>query len=126
MHPLLRLLLTQPSLLGEHAQGYAELLSSELDTLQSATQRRLVWLAAAAASATAGVVLAGVAVLLCATLPALPPSALWACVATPAVPLAGALLCWLQLRSASQAQAFVHIKEQLRLDLQMLQDVVNP
>jgi hypothetical protein len=126
MHPLLRLLLSQPGLLGEHAQGYAELLASELTSLRRATQRHLVWLVAAAIAATAALVLAGVAVLLWATLPTLPPGALWVCVATPAAPLAAALLCLLPLRSAAGDEAFVHLKQQLLLDLQLLQEVGSP
>ena len=49
MHPLLHLLMTQPGLLGEHAQGYAGLLASEVTELQQVGQRRLLWRAATVA-----------------------------------------------------------------------------
>ena len=126
MHPLLRLVMTQPALLGAHAQGYAELLGIELATWQRAMCRRLAWAAAAAVCAAVALVLAGVALLLYATLPGLPGNALWVCVATPALPLAVALLCLLPLREAADTAAFALTREQLRADLHMLQEVGSP
>jgi hypothetical protein len=125
MHPLLHLLMTQPGLLGEHAQGYGELLGSELAAFKQAGQRRLVWGAAAACLALAGVVLAGVAVMLWSALSAMPPAAPWVLLATPAVALAAALGCWMRMRAQTPAN-FAHLREQIKADMHLLQEVSAP
>jgi uncharacterized membrane protein YqjE len=126
MHPLLHLLMKQPGLLGEHAQGYAELLASELADFKQAGQRRLMWGAATVGLAWAGAVLGGVAVMLWAALPDMPADAAWVLLATPCVPLAAALGCLLRLRACSGAAAFANIKEQIKADMQLFKEVSPP
>jgi hypothetical protein len=121
MHPLLHLLITEPGLMGEHAQGYAGLLASEVAEIQQAGQRRLMWSAATAACATIGLVLAGVALMLWAALPDLATSAQWALLLTPCVPLVAALACLQVLRAPTPA-AFARIKQQIQADLHMLSE----
>ncbi len=126
MHPLLQLLITQPGLLGEHAQGYAELLSTEVATLKQAGKRRLVWGAATAYLALVGVVLGGVALMLWASLPNLPAATSWLLMATPCVPLCAALGCLLRLRTLRTVAAFANIKVQIKTDMQLFKEVGTP
>jgi hypothetical protein len=126
MHPVLQLLVKQPGLLGEHAQGYAELLASELAAFKQAGQRRLVWAAATACLALVGSVLGGVAVLLWAALPSVPTATVWVLWVTPGIPLAAALGCWLRLQAMQPAAAFAHIQEQIKADMQLFKEVSAP
>jgi uncharacterized membrane protein YqjE len=126
MHPLLHLLIKQPGLLGEHALGYAELLGSELAAFKQAGQRRLVWGAASVGLALVGSLLGGVALMLWAALPAMPPATAWVLLATPAVPLVAALGCWLRLRSLSHSAAFATLQEQFKADMQLFHEVSAP
>lgn len=126
MHPVLKLLMTQPGLLGEHAQGYAALAATELAAFTQSGQRRLQWAGATACLALVGLLLGGMALLLWAALPALPAPTAWVLWATPGVPLAAALGCLLRLRALRPAAAFANIQHQFRADLQLFKEVSAP
>jgi hypothetical protein len=126
MHPLLHLLMTRPELLSEHAQAYAELASSEVSHLVTAGRHRMLWGAAALCCATAAVVLAGVALMLAVVLPESRAAALWALLLAPGLPLAGALACVLTARAHPCSPAFSELREQVRIDLQLLKEVTSP
>ena len=126
MHPLLQLLMTQPGLLGEHAQAYAELLAGEVAAFKQSGQRHLIWGAAAVCLALVGAVLAGVALMLAAVLPAMPAAAVWVLWATPGVPLVAALVCLLRLRAFTATDAFANFRKQIKADMQLLQEVSGP
>jgi uncharacterized membrane protein YqjE len=126
MHPLLHLLVSQPGLLGEHAQAYAELLASELSALKQGAQRRLIWGAAASGLALLGLLFGGVALMLWAALPSLPLAANWVLPATPGVPLLGALACLARWHTLQTAAPFAQLKEQIKADMQLLKEVSAP
>jgi hypothetical protein len=126
MHPLLQLLMTQPGLLGEHAQGYAELLTSELAAFKQSGTRRLLWAAATGCLALVGCVLGGVAVMLWAALPGMPVAAAWVLWVTPGLPVAAALACLLRLRALQPVTAFASIQEQIKADMQLFKEVSTP
>jgi uncharacterized membrane protein YqjE len=129
MHPLLHLLMTQPGLLGEHAQGYAALLGSEITEIKQVGQRYLLWSAATAVCTAAALVLAGVALMLWAmapVLPAMPTGATWALCATPCLPLAAACFCLQKMRAPMSADAFAQTREQLKTDMQLLKEISAP
>lgn len=126
MHPLLQLLMKQPALLGEHAQGYGELLVSDLSAYKQAAMRRLVWAVAAALLVLVGMVLGGVAVMLWATQAGLSASAMWVLWVTPGVPLVLALLCALRMNALASVSALGGIREQIQADTQMLQEANTP
>jgi uncharacterized membrane protein YqjE len=126
MHPLLHLLMTRPELLGEHAQAYAELVGSEINDLATATRQGVLWSAAALCCAAATLVLAGMALMLALALPQTRSDAPWALLLTPCLPLLGALACVLRLRATQRAPAFAKLREQLRADLELLQEVTSP
>ena len=121
MHPLLHLLMTKPGLLGEHAQGYAELLASEVAEIQATGQRRLLWSGITAACATVGIALAGVALMLWAALPVLATGAQWVLLLTPCVPLLAALACLRVLRNPTPV-AFARLKQQIQADMHLLSE----
>ncbi len=126
MHPLLQLLMTQPGLLGEHAQGYVELLAGEVTAFKQAGQQRLCWTVATAFLALTGVVLGGVAFMLWAVHPGLPTAAHWLLWGTPAVPLAAALACLFRLRALHPEAAFANLQQQIKADMQLLKEVNAP
>jgi hypothetical protein len=68
-------------------------------------------------------VLAGVALMLWAVIPAAQIEAPWALVAAPLLPALVALGCVLAARADSERQAFGNLKEQVQADLLMLRQV---
>ena len=124
MHPLLQLLVTRPGLLVDHAEGYAELVGSEVTSAAAAWKRRVLLLAAGLVCLGVAVVLAGVAVMLCAIAPPLTTAALWVLIATPLVPAALGLGCLVGARNGAQADAFGSLRQQARADLALLREVM--
>lgn len=124
MHPLLQLLVTRPGLLVDHAEGYAELFGSQVASATAAWKQRVLLLAAGLGCLGVAVVLAGVAVMLCATAPPLSTAALWVLVATPLVPAALGLGCLFGARHSAQADAFGNLRQQARADLALLREVM--
>lgn len=126
MHPVLRLLMTQPELLGEHAQAYAQLLSTEIAEVSVASKHKTLWSAAVLVCLGAVMVLAGVALMLWAVVPEISRAAAWTLLATPLLPGVAAFGCLLGLRSRCQAPAFDKLRQQIQADIQMLRDVGTP
>ena len=73
-----------------------------------------------------GLMLAGVALLLCAALPSSNYPAPWAMIVVPLVPLAGAVICLLVARSKPIENGFETVKKQLHADMAMLREVSAP
>lgn len=67
-HPLLHLLLTQPRLLADHVEAYAELVATEIGNVSVAWKRRALLNAVALCCLGVAAVLAGVALMLWAVL----------------------------------------------------------
>lgn len=126
LYTLLRLSLTQPRLLADHADAYAELASTELHAAAALWQRRL-WLNAlmVCCLGVAGV-LAGVAWMLWLVTPAENIRSAWALLAAPLLPCAVALGCWIQVRGQGGGVAFDKLLQQLRADIAMLRNVSAP
>lgn len=122
MHPLLKLMATQPRLLAEHAQAYAQLVALEIDNVSSAWRRRTLLQAAALCCLGVASVLAGVAWMLWAVVPGVAATAAWALLGAPLLPLAAGLWC-LHLAHAQPAVcAFDSLRQQIRLDLTLLRE----
>lgn len=121
LHPIFHLVATQPQLLGQHAQAYGELVSTELSTQAHAWSRRAVLAALALCLAIVTAVLAGVATMLWATLLSDPRLA-WVFIVVPSVPGVAALVCYLMARqnSAGNAPAFAELRSQIKADLALL------
>ena len=122
IHPLLRLAATQPQLLADHAEAYAGLVGEELGRFTAGWKQRIALSAIALCLGAVAVVLAGVASMLWAVLPASSLQTPWALVAAPATPALAALVCMLVARRPA-ADGFATLRQQLAADLLMLRRV---
>jgi hypothetical protein len=122
IHPLVRLLATEPHLAAEHVGASAALIEVE------AGEVRRRWLIQAALSVLAlgclgvAAVLTGVAVMLWAITPALSTQAHWALCLAPAVPAIVAIVAGLAAKRPAAEKAFASIQAQIRADLDMIRD----
>ena len=122
IHPLLRLIATQPQLLADHAESYADLVGEELGKTTAVWKKRVLLNAAALCLLGVAAVLAGVALMLWAVMPAPNINAAWALIASPAVPALLALWCAFEGQRETAA-GFKNLKQQIAADLVMLRDV---
>jgi uncharacterized membrane protein YqjE len=123
MHPLLKLIATRPQLLAGHLQAYGELAVTELARAAPLWKRQALFSALALLGLLAALLLAGVALMLWAALPAQPMPAPWLLLAVPLLPLAGALGCLAALRRGRGRDSFQELRQQLNADLAMLREV---
>ena len=126
VHPLLRLVATEPHVLAGHAAAYAALIQAEVSRASGLWTRRLALYLAALALAVVGLILAGVAAMLHAALPDAGRHADWAMLLVPGVPLALAAILALVARSISIEGAFVTVRRQLDADGAMLREACGP
>ena len=126
IHPLLRLVATEPHLLGDHVEAYAELVGDEVGKASSGWAVRIGLYAGAGLLASIGIVFAGVALLLCAALPASGFAAPWALIVVPLVPMLLAVVCVVMARAHPIENAFDNVKKQLNADMAMLREVAAP
>ena len=126
IHPLLRLIATEPQILGDHVEAYAELLGDEVKKTGSAWATRLRLYLAALCLLGVGLVFAGVALMLWAALPPAGFQAPWVLVAVPLVTLIGALGCAIAAARSPIESAFDNVKKQLNADMAMLREVSAP
>src|SRR3954469_13713875 len=111
IHPLLRLITTEPHLLGDHVEAYAELVGEEVKKTGAAWGMRLALYAAALTLGGVGLVLTGVAVMLWAALPASSFQAPWGVVLVPVVPFVLAAACFLFANRKPAESAFDKVKK---------------
>lgn len=122
LHPLLHLIATQPHLLADHAEAYAELVSDEVGKLSSGWKRQALFTTLGLVGLLVGAILAGVSILLWAVVPTADILAPWAMFVVPMTPLVLALACLLLARSPSKASAFDSVRRQVRADLLMFRE----
>jgi hypothetical protein len=126
IHPLLRLIATEPQILGDHVEAYAELVGDEVRKTGSAWGLRIGLYLAALALLGVGLVLTGVAVMLWAALPPVGIHEPWLLVAVPAASLVAAGVCAILARRNPVENAFDKVKQQLNADMAMLREVSAP
>ncbi len=126
IHPLLRLIATEPQVLGDHVEAYAELVGDEVRKTGSAWGLRLGLYAAALCLLGVSLVLAGVALMLWAALPPSSFQAPWMLIAVPAAAFVAAAACALLARRNPVENAFDNIRKQLSADIAMLREVSAP
>jgi hypothetical protein len=126
IHPLLRLIATEPQILGDHVEAYAELVGDEVRKTSSAWATRLGLYLAAACLGCIGLVFTGVALMLWASLPASGLQAPWLLVAVPAVTFVAALVCAVIAARSPVESAFDNVRKQLNADMAMLREVSAP
>ena len=122
IHPLLRLIATQPQLLADHAESYAGLVGEELGKTTTVWKRRVLLNATALCLVGVAAVLGGVALMLWGVVPAVNIHAPWALIAAPAVPALVALWCVYEAQRET-SDAFADLKQQIAADLVMLREV---
>lgn len=122
MHPLLKLIATEPQLLADHAEAYASLVSAEVGAAALVWRRRAMLEAAALAAFGVAAVLAGVALMLWAVIPPADIRAPWALIAAPVLPLLAGLLCKVTAGSPSDAGGLATLRGQVRADIALLRE----
>jgi len=122
LHPLLHLVATQPQLLAEHAEAYAELIAAQVGTASVALKRRAMLGAVALCCLGVAAVLAGVALMLWAVIPPADIHATWALIVGPLLPAVASAACLAAARSDGEAGGFSALREQLRADIGMLRE----
>lgn len=122
LHPLLHLVATQPQLLAEHAEAYAEMVAAQVGAVSVAWKRRAVLNAVALCSLGVAAVLAGVALMLWAVIPPVDIHAPWALVAGPLLPALAAVACLVAARGRDEGSAFGALREQIHADIVMLRE----
>lgn len=120
MHPLFRLAAAQPMLLAEHVGAYAGLVSEELLICAAVAQRRLLWLLAGALGLAVAATLAGVALLLWASLPPGGAPAPWLLVVTPLLPAALGLWAVWRAQAHRSGEPLARLRAQLAEDAALL------
>lgn len=125
IHPFFTRLVSQPGLFAEHAGAYAELATAEALQLTSRLKRQLLLAVSAALCALLGLGMAGVAALLAAAVPFESMPAPWALWLVPALPLAAAAACGLQLWRMQSVSAFALLRSQFAADARMLVEVAQ-
>ena len=123
MHPLLNLIATQPQLLAHHAEAYAELVVSEIGKASAAWKRRAMLNAVALCCLGVAAVLAGVALMLWAAIPAAQIQAPWTFIVAPLLPAAVAVWCLVTARWLGDGGAFDNLRRQMQADMLMLREV---
>jgi cytochrome bd-type quinol oxidase subunit 2 len=123
MHPLFSTAMSSPGLLLAHASAYAELATVELEETLSWHQRRLQVCALMWLQLCLAFVLLSVSFMFHVALgETLPQSrALWLWL-PPALSVTGALACGLWLRGQGQQAAFPQLRQQVRQDIDWLQN----
>ena len=123
IHPLLHLVATQPHLLAEHAQAYAELVAAEVGTVSARWKRRALLGVVALCCLVVAVALAGVAWMLWAVVPVAQMAAPWVLIVAPLVPLIVAAGCLVAGRAGNDEGTFASLRRQLKDDMAMLREV---
>jgi hypothetical protein len=123
IHPLLRLAATEPHLLGDHVEAYAALVGEEVTKVSTSWATRIGLYLSALLMVAVGLVLVGVALLLCAVLPSSGYPAPWAMIVVPLAPFVIAAICVLVARSKPIEKAFDSVRKQLNADMAMLREV---
>jgi cytochrome c biogenesis factor len=126
IHPILRLITSEPQLLGDHVEAYADLVGEEVKKTSAAWGLRLALYAAALCLVGVALVLTGVALMLWAALPSADFTAPWMLVAVPVATLLLAGGCVLWARRNRVESAFDNVKKQLSADMAMLREVSAP
>ncbi|MDI1257972.1 hypothetical protein [Aquabacterium sp.] len=129
MRPLLRLMATEPELLSEHLQSYAELLGEEVDSFQGQFKRHWIMFTVLALLATVTLILSGVGLMLWLITPSAQlqqlqvPWALWL------VPLGMAALCAaiaVIMKQEERTPGFKALRQQIAADVAMLKEATTP
>jgi hypothetical protein len=124
IHPLFRLIASEPQMLADHVEAYSELVAEEVGAVTSQWKRRAALQALSLCGIVVAAMLIGVALMLWAVVPVDSMTAPWMLIAAPAIPVVLALWAhWAARAPAAQEHGFKAIREQLAADAAMLRSV---
>jgi uncharacterized membrane protein YqjE len=126
IHPLFRLIVSDPQLLADHVEAYSDLMADELGAAAKRWKMRAVMNLVFGVSAFVSVIFLGMALMLWAVVPVDNMHSPWALVLVPAIPLVVALWSFMAARAPSEEPGFSAIREQLAADAAMLRSVTAP
>ncbi|HJV60176.1 MAG TPA: hypothetical protein VJ743_04475 [Albitalea sp.] len=126
IHPLFRLLVSEPQLLADHVEAYSELVAEEVGAVATQWKKRAALHALSLVGIVVAAVMIGVALLLWAAIPVDSMNAPWALIVVPAVFLGLALWAHFAARAPMAEHGFKTIREQLSADAAMLRSVTAP
>lgn len=125
MHPLLQLAASQPQLLVDHAQAYVELVAAELPRAAAGWKHQALLKALGLLGLLAALLLAGVALMLWATLPMPPMPNAWLLIAVPSLPAVAAITCLVVARAKGESTGLGGLHLQVNADLAMLREATT-
>jgi hypothetical protein len=126
IHPLFRLIVSDPQLLADHVEAYSELVAEEVGAVTAQWKKRTALDLASLACVFVAVVLAGVAVMLWAVVPVDNMNQPWALLAAPCIPLVLGVWSYFAAKAPVAEHGFKAIREQLAADAAMLRSVTTP
>jgi hypothetical protein len=126
IYPFLHLVTTQPQLVADHVEAYAELVSDDIGEASIAVKRQVMLNAVALCSLGVGAVLSGVALMLWAVTPVATIQAPWALIVGPLLPLAVAIGCRLASQTKRSGKTFDNVRAQLMADMAMFRETSKP
>ncbi len=118
VHPLVRLAASRPQMLAEHIAAYAGLMAEEVTVAAAQLKRQISLQLVGVGCIAIGAVLAGVAVMLWASLPTL--SAPWVLALTPLIPVLLGAAALRMAGSRDTRDPFAPLHRQLAADAAML------
>jgi hypothetical protein len=126
IHPLFRLIVSEPQMLADHVEAYAELMSEEAGAVAQRFKRRMVLHALSGLCAFLAVIMACVGLMLWAALPIEDMRAPWALLLVPGIAAVAALLAHFAAKAgADEGRGFNKIREQMAADAAMLRSVTE-
>lgn len=127
IHPLFRLLVSEPQMLAEHVEGYAELVAEEVGAATERVKRRVLLHAVSVVAILVALLMASMALLLWAAIPTENMRAPWVLLIAPAAPALVAVWAQVAARSrSSDSKGMTAIREQFAADAAMLKSVTEP
>ena len=122
LHTLIRLVVSRPQLLSDHAEAYVALFSQETSGVVARFKRQALLGGIGIVLGTLGLFLAGVALLLWAVTPDSALRVAWLLWAVPLAPLLISAVCLGLSRQGASTAGFAAIRQQLAADAAMLRE----
>lgn len=126
IHPLFRLLVSEPQMLADHVEAYSELVAEQVGAVTTQWKRRAALHALSLVGVLVAAVLTGVSLLLWAAIPTDTMNAPWALVVVPGIFLVLAVWAHFAAKAPAAEHGFKTIREQLAADAAMLRSVTAP
>jgi len=123
IHPLFRLIASEPQMLASHVEAYSELVAEEVGAVTSQWKKRAALHAVSLVCGIVALVMVGVALMLWAVVPVENMRAPWMLLAAPAIPVVLAVWSHFAAKAPVAEHGFKTIREQLAADAAMLRSV---